>query len=99
MAGKGIPAALLMSTLQSSFVAEASAQDDLAKVCVRVNEFLVKRTTPERYATFFVGRVTPDGKLLFVNAGHNPPMILRNGEVHRLVGGGIASGGPRRPLA
>jgi sigma-B regulation protein RsbU (phosphoserine phosphatase) len=92
ISGKGIPAALLMSTLQSSFVAEASVQDDLAKVCVRVNEFLVKRTTPERYATFFVGRVTPAGKLLFVNAGHNPPMILRNGEVHRLVGGGMPLG-------
>jgi serine phosphatase RsbU (regulator of sigma subunit)/pSer/pThr/pTyr-binding forkhead associated (FHA) protein len=92
ISGKGIPAALLMSTLQSTFVAEASAQEDLAKVCVRVNEFLVKRTTPERYATFFVGRVTPDGKLLYVNAGHNPPMILRNGEVHRLVGGGLPLG-------
>ena len=92
ISGKGIPAALLMSTLQSSFVAEASAQDDLAKVCVRVNEFLVKRTTPERYATFFVGRVSQDGKLLFVNAGHNPPMILRNGDVHRLVGGGLPLG-------
>jgi serine phosphatase RsbU (regulator of sigma subunit)/pSer/pThr/pTyr-binding forkhead associated (FHA) protein len=92
ISGKGIPAALLMSTLQSTFVAEASAQEDLAKVCVRVNEFLVKRTTPERYATFFVGRVTPEGKLLYVNAGHNPPMILRNGEVHRLVGGGLPLG-------
>ncbi len=92
ISGKGIPAALLMSTLQSSFVAEASVQEDLAKVCVRVNEFLVKRTTPERYATFFVGRVTKDGKLLFVNAGHNPPMILRNGEVHRLFGGGLPLG-------
>ncbi len=92
ISGKGIPAALLMSTLQSSFVAEASVQEDLAKVCVRVNEFLVKRTTPERYATFFVGRVTKEGKLLFVNAGHNPPMILRNGEVHRLIGGGLPLG-------
>lgn len=92
ISGKGIPAALLMSTLQSSFVAEASAQEDLAKVCVRVNEFLVKRTTPERYATFFVGKVTRDGRLLYVNAGHNPPMILRNGDVHRLIGGGMPLG-------
>ena len=60
VSGKGVPAALLMSTLQSSFLAESSAQQDLAKVCERDNEFLTQHTTPERYATFFVGRLTED---------------------------------------
>jgi len=92
VSGKGVPASLVMSTLQSSFLAEASAQEDLAKVCARVNEFIVQRTTPERYATFFAARLRPDGTFMYVNAGHNPPMLLRRGEVHRLTGGGLPLG-------
>ena len=92
VSGKGVPASLVMSTLQSSFLAESSAHDDIAKVCERVNEFLVQRTTPERYATFFAARLMADGTLLYVNAGHNPPMLLRDGEVHRLSGGGLPLG-------
>ena len=92
VSGKGVPASLLMSTLQSSFLAESTAQEDLAKVCERVNDFLVQRTTPERYATFFAARLSEDGKLVYVNAGHNPPMLLRGGEVHRLSGGGLPLG-------
>jgi len=92
VSGKGVPASLVMSTLQSSFLAESSAQDDLAKVCERVNEFLVRRTTPERYATFFAGRLHADGGFVYVNAGHNPPLLLRGGECHRLTGGGLPLG-------
>jgi len=92
VAGKGVPAALLMSTLQSSFMGVSSGGDDLAHVCGRVNRFLVERTTPERYATFFVGRLTEDAYLAYVNAGHNPPYLLREGEEQRLMGGGMPLG-------
>ena len=92
VSGKGVPAALLMSTLQSSFLGVSSTDQDLARVCSRVNRFLVERTTPERYATFFVGRLTEDAYLAYVNAGHNPPYLLREGEQHRLMGGGMPLG-------
>ncbi len=92
VSGKGVPASLVMSTLQSSFLAQSAALDDLAEVCERVNEFLVQRTTPERYATFFAARLQPDRTFTYVNAGHNPPMLLRNAEVHRLSGGGLPLG-------
>lgn len=92
VSGKGVPASLVMSMLQSSFLAESSAHEDLAKVCERVNEFLVQHTTPERYATFFAARLQPDRTFMYVNAGHNPPMLLRRGEVHRLTGGGLPLG-------
>jgi len=92
VSGKGVPASLVMSTLQSSFLAESSAQEDLSKVCERVNEFLVQRTTPERYATFFAARLQTDGSLTYVNAGHNPPMLLRGTEIRRLMGGGLPLG-------
>ncbi len=92
VSGKGVPASLVMSTLQSSFLAQSSAQEDLAKVCEHVNDFLVQRTTPERYATFFAARLRTDRTFTYVNAGHNPPMLLRNSEVHRLSGGGLPLG-------
>ena len=52
VSGKGVPAALLMSTLQSAFLGISSSGDDLARVCERLNKFLNARTSPERYATF-----------------------------------------------
>ncbi|HJO02737.1 MAG TPA: PP2C family protein-serine/threonine phosphatase [Acidobacteriota bacterium] len=88
VSGKGVPAALLMSSLQSAFLAAHSIHNDLAEICRLVNRFLVERTTPERYATFFVGHLTQRGHLRYVNAGHNPPLIIGSDVAHRLFGGG-----------
>jgi hypothetical protein len=92
VSGKGVPAALLMSTLQSSFLGVCDSERDLAEVCRRVNQFLVKRTSPERYATFFVGKVDQSGCLDYVNAGHNPPLLRRGDDFLRLSGGGMPLG-------
>ena len=92
VSGKGVPAALLMSTLQASFLGASSNDTDLARVCGRINRFLVERTSPERYATFFVGRLSDDAHLVYVNGGHNPPFLLRDGEPQRLMGGGVPLG-------
>lgn len=92
VSGKGVPAALLMATLQSSYLAESTAHEDLAQVCENVNRFLVDKTTPERYATFFAGRVTVDGRLRYVSCGHNPQLLIRRDEIEHLTGGGFPLG-------
>ncbi len=93
VSGKGIPAAMLMATLQAAFLAATQTSEDLAFVCSHVNNFLVERTSPERYATFFVGLLRPDGQLQFVNAGHNPALLVRgDAEPKRLIGGGMPLG-------
>lgn len=92
VAGKGIPAALLMSTLQSSYVAALSTHAELGDLCGHVNRFLVGRTGPERYATFFAGRVHDDGRLDWVSAGHNPQLLLHDGEVTQLSACGLPLG-------
>lgn len=92
VAGKGIPAALLMSTLQSAFLAAHSVHAQLDEVCAHVNRFLYERTTPERYATFFVGHLAADGNLQYVNAGHNPALLVGEGASRRLFGGGLPLG-------
>jgi len=92
VSGKGVPAALLMSSLQSAFLAAYAIDPRLDRVCTIVNQFLVRKTTPERYATFFVGQLSPDGQLAYVNAGHNPPLLIDGGEPERLFGGGLPLG-------
>lgn len=97
VSGKGIPAAFLMAALQSSFLAAILSQPDLGQVCASVNEFLFERTEPEHYATFFAGRIhPPDGgnalRLSYVNAGHNPPYLVRDTAASELRGGGVPLG-------
>ncbi len=92
VSGKGVPAALLMSSLQTSFLAACSTESELHDVCAHVNRFLVSRTTPERYATFFVGHLTRDGRLLYVNAGHNPAIVVGPRGQRQLIGGGFPLG-------
>ena len=93
VSGKGVPAAMLMATLQASFLAAIRGDTNLADACAHVNDFIVERTTPERYATFFVGKLQSDGTLHYVNAGHNPPMLINNGnKAEALFGGGLPLG-------
>ena len=96
VAGKGISAALLMAALQSSVragwshAAERAHTDgcppmSTSKLVSEVNVQLYKNTSPEKYATFFLGLYDPAQSMLsYTNAGHLPPLLFRKGEVIRL---------------
>jgi sigma-B regulation protein RsbU (phosphoserine phosphatase) len=99
VSGKGIAAALLMASLQASLRGQAMlGQADLARVMCNVNQLVADATPINRYATFFYGEFNLDSRLFnYVNAGHNPPIILRRiegNEVHiiRLTTGGPVIG-------
>jgi phosphoserine phosphatase RsbU/P len=94
VSGKGIPAALLMASLQASLRGQTiSGQPDLAKLMSNVNKLIFETSPSNRYATFFYSQYEPATKLLtYVNGGHNPPMIFRGGEVLRLEEGGPVVG-------
>jgi sigma-B regulation protein RsbU (phosphoserine phosphatase) len=79
ISGKGISAALLMASLRASLRSIASLrQGDLAALIARVNNLVYESSTTNRYATFFYAEFDPATRLLiYVNAGHNPPYILR----------------------
>jgi phosphoserine phosphatase RsbU/P len=79
ISGKGIPAALMMASLQASLRAEAArAAGDVAGLIARVNQALFEASSEDRYATFFYGQYDPATlKLTYVNAGHCAPMLLR----------------------
>jgi len=93
IAGKGIPAALLMAGLQAALRGQALAGSrDLARLMANINKLIFESSPSNRYATFFYGEYR-DGVLAYVNAGHNAPMLLRcDGRVERLEAGGPVIG-------
>jgi serine phosphatase RsbU (regulator of sigma subunit)/pSer/pThr/pTyr-binding forkhead associated (FHA) protein len=87
VAGKGPPAALLSARVQA-FLAAGGATLGVAPTVARVNELLVHRAVPGRFVTLAYASLTPAGELSYCNAGHNPPLVLRCGDVVRLDVGG-----------
>jgi phosphoserine phosphatase RsbU/P len=104
VSGKGIGAALMMAGLQASLRAQASiAGHNLAELMSRVNRLLYEVSSENRYATFFYAQYDPCNRhLIYVNAGHNPPLVLRKSDsewrVMRLDVGGAVVGLLRQPL-
>ena len=93
VSGKGVGAALMMASLEASLRALASVVDDPAELMERVNGLVYQASSANRYATLFYAQYDPASRRLsYVNAGHNPPVVLRS--CWRLVPG--ISPGDRR---
>jgi phosphoserine phosphatase RsbU/P len=94
VAGKGMPAALVMSNLQAAVRGLASPLVPPDDLCARLNDLLYRNTTSDRFVTFFYAQLDgPTRFLRYVNAGHNAPIVLhRNGSHDRLREGGIVLG-------
>lgn len=114
VAGKGISAALLMATVQSSLrtqiracleaattVAAAAAPGGgnghaallTSTLVSQLNQQLYSFTSAEKFATFYFGIYDGQGGMLtYTNAGHPPPIVIRDGEVQRLETNGMVVG-------
>jgi len=81
VSGKGISAALLMASLRASLRGVTlDSPRDFANLMDKVNRLVFEASASNRYATFFFAAFDPaTRKLDCVNAGHNPPILLRNG--------------------
>lgn len=90
VAGKGMPAALLMSGLQAAV--RASASNSPRDLCERVRRVVVSSLSGGRFVTFFYATVDTDAmRLRWCNAGHNAPILARaDGTMVRLGEGGPA---------
>jgi sigma-B regulation protein RsbU (phosphoserine phosphatase) len=102
VSGKGIGAALMMASLEASLRSLASVCRDLAELMKRVNCLVYEASSASRYATLFYAEYDPRSRQLsYVNAGHNPPVILRKSgglcQVLRLEAGGPVVGILRQP--
>ena len=95
VAGKSMPAALLMATFQASLKTLSGTPGPLPELAARINQYACTNSqNGRRFTTAFLAEFDPATRLLtYVNAGHNSPMLLRrNGTVERLEAGGMPLG-------
>jgi sigma-B regulation protein RsbU (phosphoserine phosphatase) len=94
VAGKGLPAALLMSNLQANVRALAGRSSSPAEICRQLNRVARENTRPERFTTLFYAVLdSARSSLRYCNAGHVPPILVRgNGTIERLSEGGTVLG-------
>ncbi len=102
VAGKGISAALLMATIQSTMRTQLSATNgnghvpshfSAAALVSNLNRQLYATTAPEKYATFYFALYDDSSHLLsYTNAGHLAPMLLRGGNITTLDSTGTVVG-------
>ncbi len=78
--GKGLAAALVTMMLQGTFSAMSLGQEPV-KVCAHLNRFICTHSEMQRYATLFFAMLDASGRLEFINAGHLPPLLVRDGRV------------------
>ncbi|KPK96139.1 hypothetical protein AMJ80_01700 [bacterium SM23_31] len=81
VAGKGVPASLMMAVAQSHFKALTGYDTSVTGIVKNLNNYLYANSTPEKFITFHFGILdTGNHAYEFVNAGHNPPVIISNEE-------------------
>ena len=97
VAGKGVAAALIMSVVQASLrILAAEDNMTLGVLAARMNRYLHRSTGSNAYATFFYAEIDEGARRLrYVNAGHNPPCLLRcttDRSIEELPAGGTVIG-------
>jgi len=94
VSGKGLAAALIMVTFRAYFRATVINELAMRVVMARVNRLVHDTTDGERFITCFYGLIDPEHKrLLYISAGHNPPLLLRSdGASELLAQGGFPLG-------
>ena len=92
--GKGLPAALMMSNLQAAVKVTAAEWIAPAELCERVNKLACRNGSVDKFISFFYATYDPHKRtLVYCNAGHNPPIIVRHrGEERRLHSSDIVLG-------
>ncbi len=94
VSGKGVPAALVMSMMQASLRTQAGEDRPVSEILERINRLMLARGESGMFATCFLGRLGRTSlELVYSNAGHNPPLLLRaDGRIEVLHHGGLLLG-------
>lgn len=91
--GKGVAASLLMAGVRASLRAFAQDVYDLDEVIARVNRNMCRDTLESEFVTLWYGTLDHDtGRLTYCNAGHEAPLLVRDGKLHPLDEGGMIVG-------
>ena len=93
VSGKGVPASLLMANMQAFLQVICRQNIPLDTATGLINDLISKNTSDGRFITFFWGILNDETKTFkYVNAGHNPPLLVRNGIITKLEIGGMILG-------
>lgn len=93
VADKGMPAALFMAVTRSLLRAAATGGRSPSQTVADTNRLAALDASDGMFVTLWYGVLRPDGEVRYVNAGHNPPIVLRaDGRVERLPRTGILVG-------
>jgi serine phosphatase RsbU (regulator of sigma subunit) len=94
VSGKGIGAALLMSSLHAAFHAQVQNDFGPAEIVEQINNYIVASSPENKFLTLFCAELDPPtGRLAYCNAGHNPPILIaHNAEASFLEVGGLPLG-------
>ena len=86
--GKGPAAAIMAAMIQGMLAVELESGCSPSDILSRANCRLSRRGIEPRFATLVLGMLSPNGKFVYSNAGHNPPILLVGDRVQRLETGG-----------
>ncbi len=93
VSGKGVGAGLIASGIHAGIRLLLGEDLYLSDLTARLNSYLCGATDDNRFATFAMARISKDGRLWAVNAGHCPILVRkRNSEVHQIVSSGLPLG-------
>jgi sigma-B regulation protein RsbU (phosphoserine phosphatase) len=94
VSGKGVPAALLVSTVHSAVHLQIDEAKDVADLVSRIDRHLRRFAATRKFLTLFFGLFEPDtGRFRYVSAGHNPALLARaKGPLLRLESTGVPVG-------
>ena len=92
VSGKGVAASMLMAHLQAMFRTLCSIDMPLDQMLTRASRVFCESTLPNHYATLVCGKLNPNGVVELGNAGHLPPLLVRNGEVWNIEATGLPVG-------
>ncbi len=93
VSGKGVPASLLMANMQAFLQVICRQNVPLDIATGLINDLISKNTADGKFITFFWGVLNDlDRTFEYVNAGHNPPLLIRNGKISKLEIGGMILG-------
>ena len=87
VSGKGMGASILAASVQAAFQVWAGEHFPPDRLCTRLNEMVFRRTSPEKFITFFLALYDPEsGSVVYTNAGHNPGILVRKDGATELLG-------------
>jgi sigma-B regulation protein RsbU (phosphoserine phosphatase) len=93
VSGKGVGAGMIASGIHAAVRLLSETETTLDALAARINDYLVVATEDNRFATFAMIRLTADGSLTAVNAGHCPVLIRRaDGEIEQITSSGLPLG-------